>query len=348
MKLPLTVDTWRRKLISEQIYDEAYRAWLLENMDEISLHDFIRLVMAAAMPIQEKADYLNLMLQDPELVQGTDLERVKYITDDIKEHLDVITAALHLISPDYNETKIMFELTQKWFDRDDSFLCYREYSVPHKTFQQAVDAIRQEYAYDFENHILPDDFHPDEFTWQWSIITCYQEEDDFKAVIKYVVGEDGTIWNIQPYSDSMMDERFQRYGNDMGDLDLPTPFQPGDIVTVDCRPFHEIAHAVVIYRHDFPEDCCSPGCLALIDDEWTLHSVKHFFIGDEEFSPLLRIGVYHGELPENEKLIGAVSRFIKTHPDGAELIDQWQLEHEPTEEALYQFMADVETEKNKE
>ena len=331
MALPLNENTWREKLLREQIRDPAYSAWLIENIDEITSSAWIDLALHSTVPLAEKIEYLRLMKQS-EMFNTTDAKLKdwkEFIHEKLDDCLNVLTKAFDLINPETQPADTMFLRTSKWHDRDDGFLCYRECSEVHRTFQQVLDAIRVEYADDCDYDLskLPADFHPDEFTWLWNKVTCYQLQDgEYKELMQYIVSEDGNIWNVSLPIDITGHRRirFHDYSDEMGSLYLPTPFMPGDILTVDCRPFHEPAHAVVIYTHNpgFDYDCCAPGCLGMVDGKWTLHSVKHYFCGNEEFSPLLHIGIYEGELPEEETLIADVSRFIKANPGGAEMIDK--------------------------
>ena len=338
MTMPLNTKTWKEKLLREQIHDPDYSAWLIEHIEEVFPSDWIDLVMHAAMPITEKADYYRIMLSDP--MFDEDHQAC------ILECINVLTSALDLIDPQKQSADTFFLHTAKWHDRDDGFLCYRQHSEPHKTFQQVLDAIRAEYADDGDPNSLPPDFHPDDFTDNWNEVICYRGQNgDFQEVMTYIVSQDGKIWNASPPFEIGERRTVCHYTDEMGHVYLPTPFEPGDILTVDCRPFHEVSHAVVIYVHSNLHDCCSPGCLGYVDGELTLHSVKHYYCGAEEFSPLLRIGICHDALPEEEKLIAEVGRFIKSHPGGAEAIDEWHLHgnHDFTAEELFRFMKEYDT-----
>ena len=40
------------------------------------------------------------------------------------------------------------------------------------------------------------------------------------------------------------------------DVNLPVPFHAGDIVTIDCRPFAPVSHAVILEVGDNCDCCC--------------------------------------------------------------------------------------------
>lgn len=98
------------------------------------------------------------------------------------------------------------------------------------------------------------------------------------------------------------------------DLYLPVPFHPGDIVTVDCRPFAPVEHAVILEVGDNRDCCCLQAMFREYDGTWATGAVKHghIFPGfySPGISPLYRIAAFHGELPEEERLLEKVSRYL--------------------------------------
>jgi len=97
------------------------------------------------------------------------------------------------------------------------------------------------------------------------------------------------------------------------DLNMPTPYKPGDIVNIDCRPFGTPFHALITEAHN-QYDCCMPQILFKIPytDKWKLESLKHKrFYKDAEtnsyepaLSPLYRIRlVKEDELKKDDELL---------------------------------------------
>ena len=59
------------------------------------------------------------------------------------------------------------------------------------------------------------------------------------------------------------------------DLDLPTPFRVGDIVTIDCRPIQPIRHVLILEVGDH-RDCCLPqGLYVRKDKKLDTGAIKH-------------------------------------------------------------------------
>ncbi|MBR3278616.1 MAG: hypothetical protein IKG01_06975 [Lachnospiraceae bacterium] len=104
-------------------------------------------------------------------------------------------------------------------------------------------------------------------------------------------------------------------------LNLPTPFGPGDIVNVDCRPFGPPFHALITEGR-YQGDCCMPQILFKIPntDRWTVSALKHqFFYKNLEnvyyspaLSPLYRLrAVREDELTEDDALLMRIGRELK-------------------------------------
>ena len=75
-----------------------------------------------------------------------------------------------------------------------------------------------------------------------------------------------------------------------GDLDLSieTPYQPGDSVYIDCRPFGPVFYAMILNaRHQY--DCCFPTILfkVLGTEAWRIEPLKH-----RRFYKDLELGTY--------------------------------------------------------
>ncbi len=102
---------------------------------------------------------------------------------------------------------------------------------------------------------------------------------------------------------------------DSSDLNLPIPFRQGDIVTIDCRPFAPVEHAVIIEIGDNRDCCCVQ--LIYVGEDGKPHSAAlkhaHCFVDDylSKLSPLYRLTAYEGELEENEKILRRIKDDMK-------------------------------------
>lgn len=104
------------------------------------------------------------------------------------------------------------------------------------------------------------------------------------------------------------------------DLNLPTPFAPGDIVLTDCTPFAPQQRAVILECGFEPYECCLP-CALYYDyneDVWKTGAVKHKHIFPKgicsPLSPLYRIDYapdfLMGESEETTEMLNKVSRYV--------------------------------------
>lgn len=98
------------------------------------------------------------------------------------------------------------------------------------------------------------------------------------------------------------------------DVNLPVPFHAGDIVTVDCRPYREVRHVVILEVGDNRDCCCLQALHYAGSGTWNIGAVKHGHVFPNgcspALSPLYRLASFHGQLPEEERLLEQVSRYI--------------------------------------
>lgn len=138
-------------------------------------------------------------------------------------------------------------------------------------------------------------------------------------------------------------------------VNLPVPFHAGDIITIDCRPFAPVSHAVILEVGDNWDCCCLQALYREGDGSWDIGAVKHGAVSPNHFlglSPLYRLASFHGQFPEEERLLEEVSRYIDGEENwGAALCDHiYQLSDERrkeravTEAQILSYMEDDEQE----
>ena len=136
------------------------------------------------------------------------------------------------------------------------------------------------------------------------------------------------------------------------DVNLPVPFHAGDIVTIDCRPFAPVNYAVILEIGDNRDCCCLQALYREGDGTWDTGAVKHGNASPSrspEFSPLYRLASFHGQLPEEERLLETVSRYVDGDEEwGSALWDHIfdlrgdRLERPVTEAQILSYIADEE------
>lgn len=101
-------------------------------------------------------------------------------------------------------------------------------------------------------------------------------------------------------------------------VDLPAPFCPGDLVTVDCRPFHPLSHIVILENRN-NQDYYGLQALHWEDDgAWAVGTVRNNCIFPPRrgccpdcISPLYHMATFHGQLAKEEGLLERASRYIR-------------------------------------
>ena len=133
-------------------------------------------------------------------------------------------------------------------------------------------------------------------------------DDELDWRCYYTVAPNGEIWYAR---DLEKDEG--RSFDDSQDLNLPVPFEIGDIITIDCRPFVPVKHAVILEKGD-NWGCCGVQCVWIAENgKIRTGALKHSTLFDDKsfirVSPLYRAEVFDGELPQMEQPLGEISKF---------------------------------------
>ena len=129
----------------------------------------------------------------------------------------------------------------------------------------------------------------------------YLADGTTELVCTYICSRDGEAQYLR-----WEGEEKHPFGNAILDLNLPVPYQPGDILYVDCRPYSQPAYCIIT---EVGDDCCGVQCLYPGKDG-AFHSgaFKHgnYFEGaygvKQYLSPLYRAERYEGEFPPLEAI----------------------------------------------
>lgn len=211
---------------------------------------------------------------------------------------------------------------------------------PYLTWERLFDCVREFMRY------LNDDKSEDDLIWfeveKWFPDGDGGLQNDFNCTIL------GT--EICYFFSNMLHDRDLKRFESYRDLNLPVPFHAGDIVTVDCRPFEPVRHVVILEIGDNCDCCCLQALHRKGDGIWDIGAVKHghvFPTHPAGFSPLYRMETFHGQLPEEERLLEKVSRYINGDESrGAalwkyiySLCDELTGEYQVTEEQILSYIS---------
>lgn len=317
-------------------FEDQMVAFLLENYN--FPETFItEIVGRAPIPLKKKLEIFEKLLKKNNLNReafkkvsdligkGSDLGHVKQAVEDefggVGNYLSHCIAKIHCAENALKYGK--YYLFREWYDTD-SFI---EKSNPRgmfDLFKKAKEYIRRETEY--ENEDWPDE---EPLYEDWYKIEAWSDDvgnwgSDYVHTYDFYIFKGEICWFEELREDRQknglvyyMPEDREFFAGSL-DLSFATPFKPGDIVNIDCRPFGPPLHALVMEgRHQY--DCCFPQVLFRIPytDYWQLTSMKHkrFYKDAEDthycppLSPLYRLRtVREDELSEDDELLIKISK----------------------------------------
>lgn len=126
------------------------------------------------------------------------------------------------------------------------------------------------------------------------------------------------------------------------DLDLPTPFRVGDIVTIDCRPIQPIRRVLIIEVGDH-RDCCLPqGLYVGKDKKLDAGAIKHnsifkdthWTVSRPEIPALYCAQKYEGVLLEEELILREISCWLQGSEARGRALWEYMREEEDVQKIL--------------
>ena len=303
-------------IVKDLLYNRGsrlYREWLNDNWRSITPETFKWILKSIPLEIELKlwynqaCDSVLLFLQYGEELFYTD-------TDDVKEYLE---ANMNMTDSFNTVYRIGFLFLDSYWESVPVSLCIirrrRRDAVTGIIIEEKIfekEGRYKDFTEEIDNLLICDDR-------TWYLMDCYQRfSDENKLVASFVIDNDRNCWNVV-YHPAIYDMKYsatnvhdlERYNPDMGLLKLKLPLKSGDIVTVDCRPFHDLHHAVVVKAD---HEKCEYLCLHYSENGLELKRLDDFYHGAEELSPLVRLDYYDGELKDSERLIGDVSEALRS------------------------------------
>lgn len=243
----------------------------------------------------ESSDIVNSSLESLE-------EKVKWLQG--KDQIETEKAIQALYNTKPGE---FFCLTSAWYDKDiyderQCFLC------PVNSYEKAIEHIR----YD---KIAEESDRSNVENCEWYILEKWglDEDGDYCSLFTYYIIDEKAVYFKKTTDKS-------GYPFESRNLNLPVPFEPGDILTIDCRPFAPPVHSVLIEKGDNSDCCCLQVLYKdLYAEEWMTCALKHglFFrrmeggVYDPVSSPLLRLTRFDGGWTEDEQFLQRVSNYIR-------------------------------------
>lgn len=304
--------------VSKKQHPEMERREILKNIKKIEDKKTINKIIDVCVPSSKMRSYLKAKTwTDYELVELIFGSPIK-LEDKLKCLFDIKDSeiALEAFGETYNALVELKNVTKGeilivcdcWYDYDyhdenSDFYC------PCMSYTQALYEIRE----------LMEEVEWDENTLCWTKVEKWiYDECDLMVhwYTYYFIGDEVVYFESH---DPSSDHRGFRGYVDSISLHLPVPFKPGDIITLDVRPFAPVNKAVII-EADGNFDCC--GTQILYPNEngaYNILALKHGHGFGENYypilSPLYRAEIYKGELEEKQKILKDVSEFVKANDE---------------------------------
>lgn len=315
-------DLWEKRLknfrqkISSEEYSELkekvlscidsieMREYLSMNLNKLDTINFIRIITGALKPIDLK---LNLFTELAKLSPHP-FDKIDSF-EDFEPYVELYRSAFADMQFKASE-KGIFLLRQYDYEFIEDEMDTRVETMPFFSVEQAIQYIKN----DVDDWLYTDEL---ETTLTWFTIERWVGYD-MKMKGYYTVSKYGEIWDYCCYDNDRLSHSFG-YDNSLS-LNLPVPFKSGDIITLDCRPFAPLSHAVVVSIGD-NIDCCSVQCLYFTDDgKINIGALKHSDVFDSPIhvlvSPLYKAEVIKEDLPDNEKILYDISKEIRRVANG--------------------------------
>jgi hypothetical protein len=296
------------------------REYLQANRSSRWVDSYVDLIAGARAPLHKKAEALESIIEP--FVKLRKLRDWDFQIDKPSILAEACFAALR-------ETKknippgTVFILKQIWRVQREAGIGPDVYVTPFSTFDAAIRYVTTRYYYE-EKELDPceaverDDMFFEIGKW------VPDNDGKMRKILQYTLSSIGVLWNFR-VNDPKENEYFSEYDNLRHDietiglsLNLPVPFAVGDIITIDCTPFVELFHAVILEIGD-NSDCCSVQCMYFEEAGlFNTGALKHnSFNFDDARTPsaMYRAERYTGELPEIEKPLLAISSALKEKPE---------------------------------
>ena len=290
-----------KNVIEEYMESEDMKKYLIENIDILQKWQIIELIGGARADLSKKYKTLKVLAEN---CPDEDKEDWYYTYANAakvaKEALDELTL----------KDGEVFLMMEYGFDEDtmDEKLYGAE---PAFSLRSVLNYGNEDYE---EYEEAYDDVEQDDLTYWYRLEKYVPDGEDLKETICYTIAPNGEIWFVRWYGKQWREKEYDFFRNSRH-LNLPIPFEVGDIITIDSRPFALPRHAVIIEKGD-NWGCCVVQ-IAWIGDDGKVYSgaLKHTrgFNDDNyiEVSSLYRAELFKDELPEKERFLGEIADYVR-------------------------------------
>lgn len=305
-------------IIKETMQSKDMQEHLIQHVHKLSRYEWTDMICSVPIALERKAEFLE------ELSRCVEEDETKEFYRHTAEHI------------------------RDWFGRlelkEGEIFCLCGYcnehgerhqfeSAPFYSLEKAVQHLQEEESEkDDESEI---DYWYELEKWE-------QDEDgNLHETVEYMI-LDGKLcyaWDFDKNSKERYAVRFSR------DLDLPTPFRVGDIITIDCRPIQPIRRVLILEVGEH-RDCCYPMVLYIRKDKKLdvgplKHNLifrdMHWTVSAPEIPALYRAEKYESVLMEEELILREISCWLQEDETKGRALCEFMREKEDVQKIL-EFM----------
>lgn len=299
--------TLYRDALSQFMPSEDVRAHLEAN--PISDMNLIELVLGSPTALSEKRDFFEAAFAECSHEQNA-------LQSALRTYHDEIAAALNELEH-VDENEILYRKTM--WDEQPVLNEWHEAGVaPFSNIESLLDDLREE--------MLEEEW--DEDSCCWNVVEKWRKNDDasWSNTCRFYFIQDEAVFFDRPELERSLkrarqdNSHLQMYRGSPYGLDLPTPFDVGDIITLDCRPFMPLNYGLIIvrededHRHDIYPQIVYGIIGGPYDGTWGESALKigsDFHIGWPGYSLLYNARRFQSNLPEEYAMLSELQRIIR-------------------------------------
>ncbi len=289
-------------IIKETMKSSIMQEHLIQNIHQLSRYEWADMICSVPIALERKAELLEALSECAD--EDETKEFYMHITERIRDwlrRLELKEGELFCLCGYCNEhgERHQFE------------------SAPHYSWETAMEYLNDETEKETVIQYLENKAKKSEEVNCWYELEKWEQDKDGNLVetVEYLI-LDGKIcyaWDMDEHNREYYPVKFSC------DLDLPTPFQVGDIVTMDCRPIQPIRRVLILEVGEH-RDCCLPqGLYVGKDKKLYVGAIKHnsvfkdshWTVSRPEIPALYCAEKYEGVLPEEELILREISRWLQ-------------------------------------
>jgi hypothetical protein len=280
---------------SEEVREHLCTAWSMR----FNRNDCGEIVSRAPFSIEKKLPVLDLIAEQTEYYS----EWPWHDPAILAKHARIALEGLYNIQPGTVFLLEEHHYGRKTFVRE----LFTTFEAVNKRIHELVDIEKS------PNH--------QDYIWFYVEKWVPNEDGKMECPIYYYLNSMGEILYFDYTADFEPDDLFEAnsFFDICGEIALPVPFKPGDIIIADCQPFAEIRKVLILENNINSGNCCETCCLHITkSDKINKSYLKHnSFLRPHELtycSVVYRASVYDGKLAKTEAPLGVISAAIKKNP----------------------------------